>query len=437
MVSGKIMRKATEIFILLFVSVHLLFFGFSGYSNIFLAKKITFCTITSLYFLCGVIAFIIFRFKEKRAVFSYIKANFSAVHLCVLFFLAVAVISGLLSDYFPYTFFGISRFEGIFTVAYYCFSFILVSLFPCRKKYLLWVFGSSVTLFCAISIIQIFGYNPFSLYPDGMNFYDAGRLYTTAFLSTIGNTNLTGAFICTALPFFAVLLIKAKSKLKFLLLIPVLMLLFIVAKMNVDSAIIAIAFIFFVSIPLVFSFSKKACIVYFSVLLVICILFLVFIYNYPPSGGFLSEISQILHGDVSDSFGSGRIRIWKNVLSEIPDSPIIGKGPDVMYREDFEPFSRYYPDLGKNMTTKIDVAHNEPLNILYHQGVLGLICYLGFIILTLRSFFKNRRCTLNLAFGCAFICYLVQSMFTFSMCLTAPYFWICAGMVVGMKREIE
>jgi hypothetical protein len=66
--SGKIMRKATEIYLLLFASVHLLIVGTSGYSNIFMSKKISFCAITSLYFVCAFIAFLLFRYTKIHSV---------------------------------------------------------------------------------------------------------------------------------------------------------------------------------------------------------------------------------------------------------------------------------------------------------------------------------------------------------------------------------
>lgn len=424
------MQKTTEIYLILFSSLHLLFLGFSGYSHIFDAKQVTFCLINSVYFILSATVIYIYARKENKSCFSFLKRYLSPAHFCVLLYLIFTLISGFASSNFPYTVFGYSRFEGMFTITFYCLSFLLVSFIPCRLDRAFIVFCCATTLCGILCTIQLSGHNPLSLYPDGMTFYDAGRLYTTAFIGTIGNANLMGAFICIALPLLSVILIKGKLRKRFLMIIPIILLVITSLKMNTDSNLLAVIITSVLTLPVIFDFKKKASIIYFCLLATATAVFLIALYNHAPQNGILYEISEILHGNISDTFGSGRIRIWKNVLSEISDSPIIGKGPDTMKLENFEPFRRYYPDLGKTKTASIDVAHNEFLNILYHQGLLGLLAYLGFIFFTLREWWKKKSNSAVLALGIAFICYIFQSLFTFSMCLTAPYFWICAGIIV-------
>lgn len=433
MSAKSVLRRACEIYLILFASFHLLFFDFSGYVHIFETKVLSFCLINIPFIILTIV--MLFLAGRSGSVLNIIKRKISLSHICVFLYFLFTLISALLSSHFPQTVFGVSRFEGLFTTALYCFTFFAVSFIPCRLDKVFITFCISVSLLCVVCIIQFFGFNPFSLYPDGMNFYDAGRLYTTAFAGTIGNTNLLGAFICIALPLITVILIKAKTRLRFLLLIPVLLLTITAVKMDVDSTILALIIVFIITLPFIIGFGKKKSIIYFGILLLLGLCFILFIYFCPPPDGMLKEASEILHGNISETFGSGRIRIWKNVISEISDSPVFGKGPDTMLLENFKPFSRYYPALGKVKTASIDVAHNEPLNILYHQGILGLTAYLGFIIFTLITWWKNKSNTTVLALGVAFICYFLQSLFTFSMCLSAPYFWICAGLIVGISNK--
>lgn len=424
------LKKVTEIYILLFATVHLLYFGFSGYAHIFDAKQVTFCTINILYLFCIAVSSIVFT-GEKTG----FTKRYSPARLFVLLYMIFTIISGIFSEHFPDTIFGVSRFEGIFTICIYCFTFMAVSAFPCRKKYIFAAFSVAVTLFSALCAVQIFGYNPLSLYPDGMNFYDAGVKYTTAFIGTVGNTNLSGAFICLALPFLAVMMLKSKAKERILLIIPISLLIFTALKMGVASTILGLLACFVICLPLVLGFSKKATVLYFICLAVCVLALLAVIYFYPFENGFFFEMSEVLHGNFDESFGSGRIRIWKNVLGEIGDRPVFGKGPDTMQTEKFPAFERYYPALGKVKRTGIDVAHNEPLNILYHQGIIGLVTYLGFVFCVLKAVWKNRKDRVVLSLGCGIVGYLVQSFFTFSMCLTAPYFWIAAGLVVGLSER--
>ena len=435
MTAKDFLKKVSEIYILFFATVHLLYFGLDGYSHIFEAKLITFFTANSIMFLFAVFFFFYFRYSENIDIMSKIKSRLSPAHTCIILYLLFTAISSVLSEHFPETIRGISRCEGLLTITVYCFMFAVTSLLPYVKKYTLTAFAVAVTVFSALSVIQLFSYNPFSLYPEGTNFYDAGVRYTSAFIGTIGNANLSGAFICIALPLLTVITIKSKSKLRFLLAIPIFMLLFISAKMGVDSTVLALIATAALSFPFIAGFRKKQITVYCIALFVLLLAFIVTIYFFAPSDGMLHELSEILHGNISDTFGSGRIRIWKNVLSEIPDSPIFGKGPDTMKREGFKPFERYYPELSRTVKTGIDIAHNDFLNILYHQGILGLISYLGFIFFIIRSIWKNKSDILILALGCAFICYLIQSFFTFSMCASSPYFWICAGLISGLSAR--
>jgi len=429
----KILSKLSEVYLLLFATIHLLYLGFDGYTKIFNAKILTFSVINGIYFTGILITFLaLYLSFDNFDLRSDFKKLLHPSRLFALIYLAFTVLSAFGSRYFPLTLNGVSRFEGLLTISIYVFSFIAVSFFGCRKKYLLYAFAISVTLFGILSVIQIMGLNPLSLYPVGTNFYGAGIDYPTAFIGTIGNTNLSGAFISLVLPFLAVIMIKAESKKKWFLLIPVMLLSVTALKMDVTSTLLGLTAGITVALPLLFKFNKRKAAIYFAVLVLLLILLVVLLYIF-DLGGFFGEVHSILHGEISEKFGSGRIRIWKDVLSEIPEHLFFGKGPDTMKKSDFPAFEKYYPSLDRVITRSIDVAHNEPLNILFHQGIFALIFYTGFIISTLTVWFRNRDDYVILALGIGFISYLVQSLFTFSMCLTAPYFWICAGLIIGLS----
>ena len=145
--------------------------------------------------------------------------------------------------------------------------------------------------------------------------------------------------------------------------------------------------------------------------------------NHDIGTGFLHELHEILNGRILPEFGSNRIRIWNNVLSTLHEAPLLGKGPDTMLLERFEKFSTFYPTLNKTLTTSIDIAHNEYLNILYHQGILGLISYLTLIVSVLKRAIPSRD-TCTEALAVAVVSYLSQAFFGFSMCLVSPFFWV-------------
>ena len=98
-------------------------------------------------------------------------------------------------------------------------------------------------------------------------------------------------------------------------------------------------------------------------------------------GGFLYEASQVLHGNLDDSFGSGRIYIWRNVLELVPERLLFGGGPETLALRMEAAFERYDPELGILIHSAIDVAHNEYLNVLVNQGLLALAAELIALVL--------------------------------------------------------
>ena len=104
---------------------------------------------------------------------------------------------------------------------------------------------------------------------------------------------------------------------------------------------------------------------------------------------FLPEniVERMSIDNVIESGGTGRLVIWKSMLREIVDQPdklILGRGINAMYR------------LFVNGIWTDAVAHNQLLQTLYNQGLMGL---LSFLFLTGVSFFRciKRRKTVAIA----------------------------------------
>ena len=100
-------------------------------------------------------------------------------------------------------------------------------------------------------------------------------------------------------------------------------------------------------------------------------------YCVPFSSGTLYELHQILHGNWDPTFGSGRIRIWKEVLRLIGEHPLLGGGPDTLAQRVTFTFSRYVPEVGTTIEAAVDSAHNDLLNIAVNLGLPALGFYLA------------------------------------------------------------
>ncbi|MBR4954275.1 MAG: O-antigen ligase family protein, partial [Clostridia bacterium] len=126
--------------------------------------------------------------------------------------------------------------------------------------------------------------------------------------------------------------------------------------------------------------------------------------------------------NISEEFGSSRIKIWSRSLRLFLEQPVLGSGPNTVFERMDITFSRFSPIKGDYVYTSVDNAHNEYLNLLVNLGVLGLVPFVAAQIIALTGKKKPKPCVYGL------LGYIVQSMFLFSICITAPYYWLLLGM---------
>ena len=139
-----------------------------------------------------------------------------------------------------------------------------------------------------------------------------------------------------------------------------------------------------------------------------------------------AETTNIAKGNMDDSYGTGRLFVWKRAVKEAPKYMIHGIGIDnfanILNGKPIENSSGYF-----------DKAHNEYLQILITMGIFSLISYLclHFIIVKdgLKTTFKNKEIYLLLPI----IGYLVQSQFNISVLEVAPLFYMGLGLLVDRK----
>jgi O-antigen ligase len=147
--------------------------------------------------------------------------------------------------------------------------------------------------------------------------------------------------------------------------------------------------------------------------------------------GIIYELREILHGNIKDEFATYRIYIWRNALSAYKDNPIIGSGPDTFYYAFPEEAQGFYEEEYEN-------AHNEYVQILICQGIIGLVCYLIFIVgLLIKSIPKAFKNPLLMAVMAAFAGYCIQAFFNLSIPIVTPLLWVFAGMLANERvREM-
>ncbi len=428
----------SSIFIALMISVYLLCFDSFGYLRIIEVKR------TAFYVICGGYCAIILLFSIQSSITGQYKlCNMlttlrptSWAQRLFLLYLLFTMFSAIFSSYSG-TFLGNTRSEGFFTISIYVLCYYFLSKFFEYRKWMLWLFSASLTVFCVICTIQLQGINLFDLYPQRYTYFDKNVKYAGEFIGTIGNVDFAAAFLCVVIPVLWVSFVKLSDRRRILLLIPLILSIYVVVTIHVMAGYLGVAAGIVLTLPLLFKKRKNQLITAIAVLL--CGLGAVgCIYFADIGSGFLHELHQLLHGSLDETAGSGRIYIWKNVLERIPDNLLLGHGPDTMCFSDITPFSRYDPVSGKMLYAYVDAAHSEILNILFSQGLFAAIFYTCASISALvRGIREAGRSTIILAFTAAVFGYFIQAFFGISQLISAPYFWMAMGILEKSIRGCE
>ena len=374
--------------------------------------------------------------KEKKMVIP--RPKLTLIHWLIISFWGFCALSTFLSPFFPDTIIGNHRFEGLVTISIYVLIFLLVSFYGEPKPWLLDVFAVSMLLFCLLCFVQFLGFNPFTLYPEGLNYYDGNDAYRYEFLGTIGNVGLVAAILAVAALAFSVAAVRGKGKRRYLYLITFLAVLAVTVYSKVAAAYVAVfgGLLFLVPLAMVRERKKKILILLLIFALLLAgFLFLLFV---DVGSGTLHEFHMLLHGDWDDKYGTGRIFIWRNVLELVPERLFLGGGPDTLGERMTAEFQRYDEEKGMLFRATIDTAHNEYLNILVNEGLLALIPYLVALLLSFVAFVKeNPKNTAAAVCGAGVLGYSIQAFFGLRMCITAPFFWIAWALLIASLQKKE
>ena len=131
------------------------------------------------------------------------------------------------------------------------------------------------------------------------------------------------------------------------------------------------------------------------------------------------SMAQVDNGKLSDSIGTGRMKLWKGALTLAKDKPLIGYGPSSTYK--------LYP----KVEVRSDVPHNFILEVLVFDGGICLILYISLIIVLIVFNIKGKN-RINNILLLAMLSYLVSALFGNMTFYTSPYFCIIMGMLSSL-----
>ena len=151
----------------------------------------------------------------------------------------------------------------------------------------------------------------------------------------------------------------------------------------------------------------------------------------------IGDFEKLLRFD--DYWGTHRGFMWRVSFEEFakfnPLRMLFGSGPDTAYYVLEPHFEELLDRFGDGST---DCAHNEYINYLLTQGVLGLAAYLGVMISAIARAVKTaKRNPMALVFIAPVICYLAQSAVNLYNPIVTPTMFIFLSLAQALSRSEE
>lgn len=387
------------------LTLFFLYLPFGGYARMMEEKYLLFLALTLPY----VLAMLVLSRHRRH----------NAMHFAAAALLVFTILSCIFSPYGMATLLGGTRKNGLLTAFLLLASFYFLSQHLKPARQLLYAAGVSITLCSALIMLQLTGANPFSLYPEGLSYFDGNAAYAGVFVGTAGNADFTAFLLTLAACAFLAALLRGLSP---LLLLPLFLTLFCLWQLSVAAAFVGL-FAFLLFLPFLLLKKRTAFLVSLSLLA----LTLVFLWFYRGESGTFAEASALLHGEFDPAFGSGRLAIWQQLLPLIKERPLLGGGCDTLHLRGLKPFY-WYVD-GKTVHSLITDAHSEYLGMLTNRGVFALLAYLTLLGLALCRCVKRIREPRFAICSAVLVSYAAMAAFSVTTCITSPYLWLTLAII--------
>lgn len=344
-----------------------------------------------------------------------------------LAFWALCALSSLCSAHGEVVLLGGSRRVGLVTLTLYVLTFLLLRRCLRPAPWMLPAVAVSAVLCAILVLAQTLGLDWF--YPAGLGYWDGDVKYPGFFAGTSGNIDFTAYLLAVAACVLAAAWLRPRGRRQHWLLAPLFLALCALYRLRVAGALVGLGAAVLLSPVLLFPRHRRLWLRFSAAA---CALALLFLLCFPFSGGTLLEVQLTLRGQGEESFGSGRLGIWRAVLALVRERPLLGGGPGTLALRGLEPMA--WVQNGQAVALTISSAHNEYLALMADVGIPALFCALALPALALhRALHSTSRCAAVCA--PALLCALVQSFFAVESCITAPYVILLLALLLQDRRE--
>lgn len=386
------------------------------------------------------ILYIILTFAACFYISNFIicKNKFEICDALIILLIILGLVSVIFSGDIGTSLIGcIARNEGFYSILSYYFLF-LISTFIKNDKYkkviinTILIMGVISTLYGLLQVTDLVNKISF-IKIMGKHCHAKGF---------VGNANSFGAqslmYLCLSIG----LAFKSKKKIPYIILCIIFSIaVFISGTMSAILTLAIILIIMFIYILIIKKgYKNPKRLSKYTVIILICIICSYFFVSSFSKKNLFKDINEmgtqivdVLHGKINDSYGTGRIFIWKNALRVSPKYLLHGVGID-RFAYAFGDSPLILPDTGNY----VDKAHNEYLQILITEGIFTLITYLILLFTIIKNGFKNiNKNEITAALLLCVLAYIIQAFFNISVTRVAPYFFIFMGLLYTREKDIN
>lgn len=427
------MNVSVQIWACVFFPAYLLLLGPKGYVKMSLFKTTLLFALTLGLVLTVIVSFLVClsRASKRRRKLRIVDRRrlLDPAVLAALGYLLFVWISTAFSPYREALYSTVTH-EHALTLTCYVVCFLVLSLFAKPTRSVLIAIYAATGVHCLIVALQLCGWNLFGLYGEAKNYYISSLRHAGNFLGTVGNVDLVSALLSLLMPICLVggLTAPGWRKLPGLVLAGICMmeLLWIQVLNGLVGSLVGGVIAALALIPV----RRKVKLVMLLVLAACCAAGAALVWARDFPSGPLHELHEILHLRIKDSFGSGRVFIWRQMLRRVPGQLFLGAGPDTVRYTGLAPFLRYNA-AGKVVAgAALTDAHCLPLEILYCTGLFSLLNWLVMVFRVLRSWARRGLGSREgAAIGAGLVCFLVSMLFCISSVILMPLCWCLLGLL--------